>query len=45
MAVKTIPVYLPEDFYAHLAAQAQRAAQSVDELVSQTLAERLPTGL
>lgn len=42
MAVRAIPVHLPEDLYAHLAAQAQHAAQSVDELAARTLAERLP---
>ena len=42
MAIRTIPVHLPEDLYAQLAAQAERAAQSVDELAMRTLAERLP---
>jgi hypothetical protein len=42
MAVRTITVTVPEDVYAQLEAQARSAAQSVDDLVAQTLAHALP---
>jgi len=41
MTTRTITLTLPEDLYAQLEAQAQRAARPVDDVVAQTIARGL----
>ena len=42
MAIRTTTVTVPEDIYVQLEAQARTTAQSVDDLVTQTLAQSMP---
>ncbi len=42
MAIRTITVTVPEDVYSQLEAQAHTTGRTVDNLVTQTLAQVLP---